>query len=105
MLVTPGLIIDATAYVIVVCLGVCMYGFLLAMVLAAGLRLWLQEGEVMARSDAPHPGSDAAIAIGCICPVLDNSHGQGYLGIADVYVISAECPVHANKIKKGEAGD
>ena len=29
-------------------------------------------------SDYPHtPGSDAAVADGCICPVMDNAHGKG----------------------------
>lgn len=27
-------------------------------------------------SSLPNPGSDAALALGCICPVLDNGHGQ-----------------------------
>ena len=25
---------------------------------------------------APNPGTRAAVAAGCICPVLDNNHGQ-----------------------------
>jgi hypothetical protein len=43
----------------------------------------------------PSPGSDAAIAKGCTCPVLDNAHGNGYMGIAGVYVYSGDCPLHA----------
>lgn len=42
----------------------------------------------------PSPGSDAAIAKGCTCPVSDNAHGKGYMGIAGVYVYHGECPVH-----------
>ena len=41
------------------------------------------------------PGSDAAIALGCKCPVLDNSHGRGWYGRESVYVISETCEVHA----------
>lgn len=42
----------------------------------------------------PSPGSDAAIARGCICAVLDNSHGAGYLGQKGLYVITCGCPLH-----------
>jgi len=28
---------------------------------------------------APNPGSEQARAVGCICPVFDNEHGQGWL--------------------------
>lgn len=28
-------------------------------------------------SDIPKPGSKAAIDAGCICPVMDNHHGEG----------------------------
>ena len=31
----------------------------------------------MAKKKVPNPGSDAAIARGCTCPVLDNHHGMG----------------------------
>lgn len=46
------------------------------------------------------PGSDEAIAAGCVCPVLDNAHGKGYMGgVKDeegetVYIISWVCPLH-----------
>lgn len=39
------------------------------------------------------PGSDEALAEGCTCPVLDNSHGRGYMG-TDTYVTVADCPLH-----------
>lgn len=42
----------------------------------------------------PSPGSDAAIALGCTCPVLDNGHGRGYMGQPGIYVYMASCPVH-----------
>lgn len=42
----------------------------------------------------PSPGSQAAIEIGCICPVLDNAHGKGYTGQPGVFVRNTNCPVH-----------
>lgn len=45
----------------------------------------------------PNPGSPEAIAKGCTCPVLDNSHGRGYMGIKDVFVYREGCPVHQKK--------
>ena len=39
----------------------------------------------------PNPGSDEAIALGCICPVLDNNHGRGPGPFWQV----ASCPVHS----------
>lgn len=42
----------------------------------------------------PNPGSDAALAIGCRCPVMDNSHGQGIYCLGEDWWISADCPVH-----------
>lgn len=46
----------------------------------------------MSEYDLP-PGSDEAIDEGCTCPVLDNSHGEGYMG-TDRYVVSFDCPIH-----------
>lgn len=40
----------------------------------------------------PNPGSDAAIKLGCTCPVLDNGHGRRTDGR---FWIAADCPVHA----------
>ena len=42
----------------------------------------------------PSPGSDAAIQQGCTCPVMDNAHGRGYMGVSGVYVYSGDCPLH-----------
>lgn len=44
-------------------------------------------------SDQPNPGSREAGEAGCTCPVLDNSHGQGYLG-GPYFVIREDCPLH-----------
>jgi len=51
--------------------------------------------------DTPNPGSDAAIAAGCTCPVMDNGRGRGYMGVTGLFVYSTTCPVHA----KREAGE
>ena len=43
------------------------------------------------------PGSDAAIAAGCTCPVMDNGHGRGVWtndkGDA-VFWHNGDCPLH-----------
>ena len=44
------------------------------------------------RSIAPSPGSAAALALGCTCPVLDNGHGMGRGDGNFVHVQG--CPVH-----------
>lgn len=46
----------------------------------------------------PPPGSPAAIALGCRCPIMDNSHGKGYMGQAGVYVYSGACALHADEL-------
>ncbi len=43
----------------------------------------------------PNPGSDEAIDQGCICPVLDNSHGKGF-GNGRFWITDG-CPLHAPK--------
>jgi len=47
--------------------------------------------------DTPNPGSDAAIALGCICPVMDNGRGRGAMGIKGLFWYSAQCPVHSER--------
>jgi len=44
---------------------------------------------------ALNPGSDAALAYGCRCPVLDNCHGKGYQMQPGLFVISNKCTLHA----------
>ena len=47
----------------------------------------------------PPPGSDAAIAQGCTCPVLDNAHGQGIFGNPENgHWITQGCPLHDKEI-------
>ena len=42
----------------------------------------------------PSPGSPEAVKLGCLCPVLDNHHGSGYMGIKGIYVYSGGCSLH-----------
>lgn len=46
---------------------------------------------------SPSPGSAEAIKAGCTCPVLDNSHGKGYMRIAGIFVMNESCPLHGTQ--------
>lgn len=46
----------------------------------------------------PDPGSDAALRLGCECPVLDNGHGYGYMGTVGVFAYNLECPLHGPEL-------
>jgi hypothetical protein len=52
-------------------------------------------------SDKPNPGSQEAIYLGCICPVIDNHYGKGVeTENGEVHFwYTAECPVHQSKIE------
>lgn len=52
----------------------------------------------------PNPGSDTAIEQGCTCPVLDNGHGNGYLGQSGVFWISEDCQIHARNANNDAGG-
>jgi hypothetical protein len=41
-----------------------------------------------------NPGSNEARIAGCKCPILDNNHGRGYMGMKDVFVKNGHCPLH-----------
>lgn len=43
------------------------------------------------------PGSPEAVEAGCLCPVLDNAHGKGYLGMKGCFVITAMCKIHGQE--------
>ena len=45
--------------------------------------------------DTPNPGSDAALARGCLCAVLDNNHGRYAPYGMNGWWITEGCPVHA----------
>ena len=53
-------------------------------------------------SSTPTPGSRDACSMGCICPIIDNGHGCGYMGgVKDkdgnvVFVTRADCPLHGS---------
>lgn len=45
---------------------------------------------------APFPGSDQARDLGCICPVLDNGHGNPALTRdRGGWVVVVGCPLHS----------
>ena len=48
----------------------------------------------------PNPGSDEALAAGCNCPVMDNAHGKGYMGIENVFVMRVDCLIHSKQAQK-----
>ena len=48
-----------------------------------------------------NPGSDEAVAQGCLCPVMDNAHGWGARGKEGVFWIDGGCPLHA-ELGEGE---
>lgn len=56
----------------------------------------------------PNPGSDEALALGCRCPVLDNSHGKGAWGYPvdesgkPSFWINENCPLHGRPAKEGD---
>jgi hypothetical protein len=55
----------------------------------------------------PPPGSPEALARGCVCQVLDNGHGCGYMGMPGIYVYRLDCPLHhpPGGLTDREAGD
>jgi len=53
--------------------------------------------------DLPNPGSDAALDLGCTCPVLDNAHGRGVgkdpkTG-ETLFWYTADCKVHCRPVE------
>ncbi len=52
--------------------------------------------ELETTEEPPYPGSSAALAGGCLCPVLDNGHGNPRLAEdRGGWIISMACPMHA----------
>ena len=50
---------------------------------------------------SPNPGSDAAVAMGCKCHILDNHHGKGFPWTGEdgsrdkpKFWINTDCPIH-----------
>jgi hypothetical protein len=48
----------------------------------------------------PNPGSEAALELGCTCPVLDNNHGSGSDWGYNKFWINGNCKVHMPKKEK-----
>ena len=43
----------------------------------------------------PNPGTEKALRMGCICPVMDNNHGQGFdIDGMPHFWRTAGCPLH-----------
>lgn len=57
-------------------------------------------------ASVPNPGSREAQAAGCVCPVLDNGYGRGYMGGMEdesgetIFVRVIGCPLHAPEEKR-----
>ena len=47
----------------------------------------------------PDPGTEEAIEMGCICPVMDNEYGRGWHGQEGVFIYNSGCPVHEQKFE------
>lgn len=45
----------------------------------------------------PTPGSNAALANGCTCPIIDNGYGKGCGWGPGMFWISADCPLHSSR--------
>lgn len=67
-----------------------------------GNRLAEDEEPIRETGGTPNPGSGAAVAAGCICPVLDNHHGAGYRGQEGLFAIVESRPVHALRLLTDE---
>lgn len=52
----------------------------------------------MTADKQPNPGSDEAIAAGCICAVMDNNHGRFAPWPPNGWYVTEGCPVHAAEI-------
>ena len=52
------------------------------------------------QTTTPTPGSDAAVALDCKCPVMDNERGRGINGN---FWITDGCPIHAPKRVEADA--
>jgi hypothetical protein len=52
----------------------------------------------MNNEEKPAPGSEMAVNLGCLCPIMDNRRGRGLYFDKEtqkpVFVISESCPLH-----------
>lgn len=42
----------------------------------------------------PNPGSDEALKMGCLCPLMDNGYGRESMYGPGVWIYVVGCPVH-----------
>jgi len=49
----------------------------------------------------PNPGSEAAQAQGCTCPVIDNRYGKGIRDGSDEFWFNLTCPLHGFDAEEG----
>lgn len=51
------------------------------------------------KKKVPNPGSKEALALGCSCPILDNSHGLGFPWEGNItsFWVSENCPLHGKQ--------
>lgn len=59
------------------------------------------DGTIRSSRTVPNPGSDEAIAEGCICAVLDNARGRG----DGPFWITEGCPLHQPQTKSEATHD
>lgn len=59
--------------------------------------------EVGEEEKTPNPGSDEALEKGCLCPVLDNAHGEGRGLDGSVFWVASDCPIHGALANNQEA--
>lgn len=46
-------------------------------------------------TETPPPGSEEAVRLGCLCPVMDNHYGRGFeITGHQSYWYNADCPLH-----------
>lgn len=48
----------------------------------------------------PNPGSDEAVALGCLCPRMDNAYGKGYMCIPGKFWINESCLLHGPTVTR-----
>ncbi len=61
-------------------------------------------GRFAIKEQIPNPGSDEALYQGCICPVMDNFHGQGWFFRGNrQFWIALDCPLHNPEKNKEES--
>lgn len=59
-----------------------------------GVLIGFMGERTLIRTAPPPPGSDEALAEGCTCPILDNAHGRGIMGLGKDFVVAQGCPLH-----------